>query len=321
VPRAQVRTGSGSEFQYLAPPPTLADLARSVPAMVLGEIVTSQARVLANRPESGLSIVTHEVRIVELLKDDTGELETVTTFRVSQTSGTPQFPVFSTGQRLILFLDKWPAADSYGVMFGANGTLPIDGNVVEIPPGIGRISDFGGKRTLPLGTVLDVLRIFHSVQLFVNHRAPPPTLAELWIRADSVALGEVVSSEQRLLPNDTPIVVHQLRAIEILKEDGSATRRDTFAFAQYGGRVFANGRLHISDQTDFPVLGHGQRAVLFLTPWPAAGAFGSGPYYVFLVRGDAVAVPQYVADHVAPFSGRRSLPLEEFLTMLRAFRK
>jgi hypothetical protein len=298
VPRAQVRTGSGSEFQYLAPPPTLADLARSVPAMVLGEIVTSQARVLANSPESGLSIVTHEVRIVELLKDDTGELETVTTFRVSQTSGTPQFPVFSTGQRLILFLDKWPAADSYGVMFGANGTLPIDGNVVEIPPGIGRISDFGGKRTLPLGTVLDVLRIFHSVQLFVNHRAPPPTLAELWIRADSVALGEVVSSEQRLLPNDTPIVVHQLRAIEILKEDGSATRRDTFAFAQ-----------------------HGQRAVLFLTPWPAAGAFGSGPYYVFLVRGDAVAVPQYVADHVAPFSGRRSLPLEEFLTMLRAFRK
>jgi hypothetical protein len=34
-----------------------------------------------------------------------------------------------------------------------------------------------------------------------------------------------------------------------------------------------------------------------------------------------VAVPQYVADHVAPFSGRRSLLLEEFLTMLRAFRK
>jgi hypothetical protein len=70
IARSQVQSGNGSYFQFLAPPPTLNDLAGAVPAMALVEVLTSQRRELTVRAGSPSEIVEHQMRVIEVLKDE-----------------------------------------------------------------------------------------------------------------------------------------------------------------------------------------------------------------------------------------------------------
>jgi hypothetical protein len=319
-----MQSGSGSYFQYLAPPAALNDFGAAVPAMALVEVLTSQRRELTVRTGSPGEIVEHRMRVIEVLKDDQGDLARSPTIQVSQADDVKEFPAFVAGQRLILMLKAWPEAGTYGVLFGAQGTMAIDGERVAIPSGISRIKEFSGQSSMPLTAVLDVLRMFNATAIIVDYFKAPQTLEEFrrfWQSSEAVAFGEVVQSEQRLLSTDTPIMVHQLRVIEVIKDDGAIGRQDTFAFAQYGGRVFANGRLHIGDQSGFPVLRQRQRVVLFLSRWPAANAYSSAPFGVFAVQDDAVAVKPFLAGFMSPLAERTSIPLDEFLTILRTLKK
>jgi hypothetical protein len=116
-----------------APPPSLKELWDYSVIVVRARVLNASVRELHSRIPK--AITSHQIRVLELLKGDPineGDTLTVSipTGTLAHPDGSPRLrtkgPVreLATGEEVLLFLERWPATDGYGIAFGPRRLSP-----------------------------------------------------------------------------------------------------------------------------------------------------------------------------------------------------
>lgn len=154
---------------------------------------------------------------------------------------------------------------------------------------------------------------------------PPGTLEQMWKAAELIAVVQVDKSgqpEARQIGGQTIVNrVHDVTMIEAIKLTGPSGR--FLKIAQLGGSADLAGRAIQTNRPVARVMRPGDRAVLVLAQTPDKGIFevmfGNAGAFWIDPSGLQVEIPPGAASY-KEFSGRKSVPLSEFIKILQSFK-
>jgi len=177
------------------------------------------------------------------------------------------------------------------------GTSPVSGQQARRPP------------TDPIGSFVDYVR-------------PPNTLLGLIADVAVVVRGRVLSSSpDRWDVNDgaIPLTAHNFQIDEVFKRDPVAVPQSasTIRVVQIAGTMVGqDGKVITGALKD--VYKPGQELIVFLNVSPRVGGLtvAYGPAGAFVVMNKEVLIPEVLWSY-PEFEGRRSIPIETFVQLLR----
>jgi hypothetical protein len=184
------------------------------------------------------------------------------------------------------------------------------------------------------GVVLALLGPFHSSQgqdspcpkkapmTVIDFEAPPPTLEQLWQRADMIVRGRVVMTHPPVLAQRNVVRYNDVETVEVLKDDRQSPGRSTIHVKQYGGTInIGEGVFRTACVMRF--FQTGDDVVLFLgrdTRGDGYWVAYSDPGAIWIDRNGIASLPQ-VPAHSSAFGGAPSIPASTLLQRLKTLGK
>lgn len=158
-----------SVVDYDAPPATLRGLFAVVAVAVRGRVTSSSPRRYDLNGGRAMPLTAHDFQIDEVFKLDPAVPKSASNITVIQFGGKivdqdgreitgALKEIFEPGQELIVFLNVSPTAGGFTVAYGPAGAFFVTNNEVLIPEGIRSYPEFGGRRSIPTGTFVQLLR-------------------------------------------------------------------------------------------------------------------------------------------------------------------